>query len=693
MSFLVNPFVYLSAGATLTADKGTFTLTGVNAAFLRSLKMEAGTGTFTLTGQNAGLSTGHPDLVANAGTFTLTGNAAALSRALRMAANTGTFSLTGNAAALSKTVTMLASGGSFTLTGVTNTFKRALVMAASQATFTLTGNAATLTYGNNFVSTLTVASGEVSSNLTSFVVMVDLADMPTDFWSRVKSDGGDVRVYQSDGTTMIPHDLVSISVAYETGLLFFKSSLLSASDNVFKITCGDSSLSELPATDANGRNAVWDDYERVHVFAEGERIIDRTGNGADLTETSGSLIHAMYKTGNTSPDLTGPSGHVQGIATDGTYFYVTWTNRLRKYDSSWNLITDITDPLGATGIAGVDHIGDPAHHNGLLYLPVEVYPSGPYVNQHIAVFDASDLSFVTSYDISAQGHEVSAIAYNPDDNSLYVVDYTTGTHLHKYSLTGVFQSNIALSTTLLELQGADWFRGKLYLSKGTGGICEVETSGTVNGVVNPTGAIVTEEGICSLGDGRFLIADGSTDIFHEYQFEPYFARFNAANYAYGAVSLFTSWTMAASVHVDPIGANGCILNYADASANNNTRATLAARETTPDQINLWDTNNSWLTTALSSPAEATEYRCVVTWNGTTERELFVNGASVGSDATVTQKPGGASGHRLMIGRTMTGEPLAGSVGFVYLRSGVLSDAWIAAENASWRTPDTFYTIA
>ncbi|TBB28116.1 hypothetical protein ELH48_13610 [Rhizobium ruizarguesonis] len=170
MSFLVNSYRYLSEGATLTVDAGTFTLTGVSAAFARALKLQAAKGDFALTGQNAGLATGIPDLVANAGTFTLTGNAAALSRALRIAASVGAFSLTGNAAGLRKAYEVLASGGTFTLTGVSNTFKRAVVIAASQATFALTGNAATLTYGGadpNFSSVKLLCGFNGANNATS----------------------------------------------------------------------------------------------------------------------------------------------------------------------------------------------------------------------------------------------------------------------------------------------------------------------------------------------------------------------------------------------------------------------------------------------------------------------------------------------------------------------------------------------
>ncbi|MGM5087520.1 hypothetical protein E0H64_17640 [Rhizobium leguminosarum bv. viciae] len=209
MSFLVNSYRYpASAPVTLTADAGTFTLTGVSAAltralmlqaaagafalmdndaaltralklqatagafaltgndaaFAKALKLQAAAGSFVLTDNDADLTTGIPDLVADAGTFTLTGNAAALSRALRLAASSGSFSLTGNTAALHKVITLLAGSGSFALTGVSNTFKRALVMAATQASFTLTGNAATLSAG----SWRTTASASLGVNGTGF---------------------------------------------------------------------------------------------------------------------------------------------------------------------------------------------------------------------------------------------------------------------------------------------------------------------------------------------------------------------------------------------------------------------------------------------------------------------------------------------------------------------------------------------
>lgn len=125
--------------------------------------------------------------------------------------------------------------------------------------------------------TLTVPAGKVASTQTNFVTRVDLAHMPAAWWVDVASDGGNVRVKQAG--TVVPFDLVSINTAAKTGEVFIKATLNSATANVFTIDKSGAAL--LAATDPNGRNAVWSDYDDVFAFAGG--LLNRTGSGNDAT--------------------------------------------------------------------------------------------------------------------------------------------------------------------------------------------------------------------------------------------------------------------------------------------------------------------------------------------------------------------------------------------------------------------------
>jgi hypothetical protein len=547
--------------------------------------------------------------------------------------------------------------------------------------------------------TLTVPSGTVTSDLTDFVVYVDLTDMPSEFWTNVKSDGGDVRVYESDGQTLVPHDMVAIDRANQRGDLYFKASLLAASDNLFKVTCGNPALSKLATSDINGRNAVWSDYEVAINFHE--PTVDRTGNGATVAVTNGS----------TDPlggiAISGDTDCHQGVAWDGTYYYTINDNRIRKWNSSWVAQADNTDPIGASAIVGVDHCGDPEVSGGLLYIPLELYPNSPYDNQHIVVFDTDALSFVTSFDISAQAHEVSSYAINPVNGLLYASSYEDGSKLWAYDpADGSYESgsDITLSTTIANIQGITFFDGFLWVSSDAGGathrIYKCQTDGTVLEVVyrKPTTA-GNIEGLSHKDDTLLVLTDiGTPEVVHELHrlaaLWPGYLGLMGDTYAVASgISQLTSWTMGCNAVIYGKWQNGAILSYGRATGDGNSvRATLA-RRASPDEFGLWNTTDSWITSSADNPAEQQLYRLVATHHGTTIRRLFVDGVQVGTDSGVAQKPG-SPGDALWIGveDADLAEEFTGAIQHVYLRSGILSDDWLAAEDDSWRTPETFYSV-
>jgi len=108
---------------TLTADTGTFALTGIAAGLLASRQITAETGTFALSGIDAGLAL-VSKITADTGVFTLSGITAGLLVSRQITADTGTFALSGIDAGLTysgpvgPTHTLAAVVGTFTFTGI-----------------------------------------------------------------------------------------------------------------------------------------------------------------------------------------------------------------------------------------------------------------------------------------------------------------------------------------------------------------------------------------------------------------------------------------------------------------------------------------------------------------------------------------------------------------------------------------------
>jgi hypothetical protein len=133
--------------------------------------------------------------------------------------------------------------------------------------------------------TITIASGEVGSNLTNYPVYLRLSDMPPEFWAAVDADGGNIRVKQ--GGSLVPIDIISIDTGADTGHMFFLASTLnSGSDNVFTLDLSGGAL--LANDDANGRNAVWAAYDWVCMCESNSTFTDRTG-GANGTLSTGTM--------------------------------------------------------------------------------------------------------------------------------------------------------------------------------------------------------------------------------------------------------------------------------------------------------------------------------------------------------------------------------------------------------------------
>lgn len=127
------------------------------------------------------------------------------------------------------------------------------------------------------------------------------------------------------------------------------------------------------------------------------------------------------------------------------------------------------------------------------------------------------------------------------------------------------------------------------------------------------------------------------------------------------------------------------------STNSSQRVTVVDRY--GSSRGLWNSSDAWR--EYGTVVASTHERRLVTLDGTTQALVYLNGALVLTDNTIAARPAGTpcdlalgASHR---SSGSTPERWQGSLNYAYLRNGLLSAAWAAAEDASWRTPASFYT--
>jgi hypothetical protein len=139
-------------GRRIILDPGTFVISGQAANFLLGRRLIADPGTYAVTGAAANLLEGKR-LVADLGVYAVTGQAANFLRGIRMVADPGTYSITGNPITFLKGRTLLADGGTYTLTGFAAQFPRAWRLTAETGVYAVVGQDANLLTGANLVMT------------------------------------------------------------------------------------------------------------------------------------------------------------------------------------------------------------------------------------------------------------------------------------------------------------------------------------------------------------------------------------------------------------------------------------------------------------------------------------------------------------------------------------------------------------
>lgn len=166
---------------------------------------------------------------------------------------------------------------------------------------------------------------------------LNLALMPANFWSNVKSDGSDLRFVEDDIETAIPHKLCYINTSNSTGYVFLhlthgaSAASVDIDSYVFVGNAGASSTSTDDVFPAN-LQGLWALQEEP---TSANAVIDWTGNGHNSTSiagsmTSGDLIAAGPHSGLKCLDFDSndrvvlPSTLFDACETAGAFTFFCW---------------------------------------------------------------------------------------------------------------------------------------------------------------------------------------------------------------------------------------------------------------------------------------------------------------------------------------------------------------------------------
>lgn len=151
---LTGQDVALNRGYVVAAEQGSYALTGQDAGLLRGLLLTAAQGSYALSGQDVTLTytpLGAYSLTADQGSYDLTGQSVSLLWGRALVAEQGSYALNGQDASLVYTpagaYSLAAGQGAYALTGQDVALLWSKVLAAAQGSYTITGQDATLSRG------------------------------------------------------------------------------------------------------------------------------------------------------------------------------------------------------------------------------------------------------------------------------------------------------------------------------------------------------------------------------------------------------------------------------------------------------------------------------------------------------------------------------------------------------------------
>ena len=215
---------------SLTADQGTYSVSGQDVAWSRNYVLPAAQGTYTFTGQDAALASSLRVLVAGQGSYVISGQDAAFSRASN-ASTPAPFPHLSLLGGLGSNL-LIAGQGSYTFSGQDASLKVAHVLSAASGTYTVSGQVAALSPS--------LGGGGDAAPLPHLGLLLQAF---TDSYT-LTADAGSYSIIGSDG--LADFEMSAATSTYsitgqDAGLR--KASVLTAASGTYSITGQDAALS------------------------------------------------------------------------------------------------------------------------------------------------------------------------------------------------------------------------------------------------------------------------------------------------------------------------------------------------------------------------------------------------------------------------------------------------------------------
>ena len=156
----------------------------------------------------------------------------------------------------------------------------------------------------------------------------------------------------------------------------------------------------------------------------------------------------------------------QGVATDGTYYYVSGSTALYKYTLDGELVLENDSPFEPT-MGEVNHIGDIDVHDGEIYAGCEYFMDGVGENIQVAVYDAETLRYRRSIPWNPGSGQVECcgLAVDVDRGHVWMADWVNGEALYCYDLaTSAYVGKVLLHPVPQLQQGICSLRGRMLIS-------------------------------------------------------------------------------------------------------------------------------------------------------------------------------------------------------------------------------------